>query len=586
MTIERILLGAHPAVWSWDPYYHVYLVAVHDNGEQEEIDGKPADEGVDFELSSLVYDYTPSQSTGPRDGQGNAVELPLIGNLDAIWQTLQSLGADLDGVYNYDLFSRNSNSFIASLLSQIGISINDFIPGNVSSPHTTWLPGTNTLLGGEGANNLFGFGDGDVIFGGGGDDTLDGGNGGVAGSGNDTLWGDEGEEVASAPGNDVLYGRDGNDELCGGLGDDVLYGGSDNDALVGDNYLGTLSIGGADFLYGEGGDDLLYGGAGDDVLDGGADDDILFGDLDGSSEAIGNDILYGGAGNDELHGGFGRDALLGGDGTDKLYGDDDSGTDLSKSVDLLYGGSGADEFHVGDRDIIIAPDSDDRIYYNGKLLDGGLFAEPEDGWPGGFAGYHIGSEGEIYIAPESTGLFNLLIILPNFDGVVAVIEWYEGSADAGVFIDHENSIVVSDPYQIDAALTAQLIYAELGPLVAAWGWDAEEGEFGPNGPNPAPLPDLWIASDLPFDLTDGVEEEEEGEPELLATGNSPSSSTAIAMPDLFSDDESDIIAPTSSAANGPLFTCSAGSGRSASVADVASISVSTSTPDEATLLAA
>ncbi|MDX7718702.1 type I secretion C-terminal target domain-containing protein [Aeromonas caviae] len=55
--------------------------------------------------------------------------------------------------------------------------------------------------------------------------------------------------------------RGSNDELHGGLGDDVLFGQA-----------------GDDLLYGEEGSDILYGGTGNDVLSGGLGNDILKGD--------------------------------------------------------------------------------------------------------------------------------------------------------------------------------------------------------------------------------------------------------------------------------------------------------------------
>ena len=76
---------------------------------------------------------------------------------------------------------------------------------------------------------------------------------------------------------------DGNDNLSGGILEDILSGGAGNDTLGGGNQK-----------------DLLLGGRGNDVLNGG--------------KAV--DRLYGGSGNDTLVGGEGEDILTGGVGSD------------------------------------------------------------------------------------------------------------------------------------------------------------------------------------------------------------------------------------------------------------------------------
>nr|WP_244404313.1 calcium-binding protein [Fulvimarina pelagi] len=124
-------------------------------------------------------------------------------------------------------------------------------------------------------------------------------------------------------GNDRLYGDEGDDILEGGVGNDTLYGGTGDDELDGDE--------GDDHLYGGGGDDILDGGDGTDTLYGGANDD----ELDGGA---GNDRLYGGGGDDILEGGVGDDVLHGGEGNDALC--DDAG------IDYLYGGEGDDHFYA------------------------------------------------------------------------------------------------------------------------------------------------------------------------------------------------------------------------------------------------
>ena len=68
----------------------------------------------------------------------------------------------------------------------------------------------------------------------------------------------------------------GKDQICGGLGNDLLFGNEGQDTVNGDT-----------------GNDTLYGGKDEDSLLGSAGDDFLFGDQ-------GNDTLIGGTGNDRF----------------------------------------------------------------------------------------------------------------------------------------------------------------------------------------------------------------------------------------------------------------------------------------------
>jgi hypothetical protein len=78
-------------------------------------------------------------------------------------------------------------------------------------------------------------------------------------------------------------------------GNDTLLGGSGNDSLYGDD--------GADSLSGGAGDDRMFGGDGSDTLQGGVGNDSLFG-------GAGKDLLEGGAGDDSLTGGAGADTFV------------------------------------------------------------------------------------------------------------------------------------------------------------------------------------------------------------------------------------------------------------------------------------
>ena len=122
------------------------------------------------------------------------------------------------------------------------------------------------------------------------------------GGGDDTITG------SSA--SDTIYGQEGDDSIYGGSGHDTLYGGTGDDLLVGDGEPGSVAdltvekimeLGTGDDLdafilsveegLGANGNDQLFGGVGNDVLLGMGDDDYLDG-------GAGKDAIFGGSGND------------------------------------------------------------------------------------------------------------------------------------------------------------------------------------------------------------------------------------------------------------------------------------------------
>ncbi|MGB0695292.1 MAG: DUF4114 domain-containing protein [Rhodospirillaceae bacterium] len=179
-------------------------------------------------------------------------------------------------------------------------------------------------------------------------------NGYTSADGNDTLYGEAGD--------DLLKGNGGDDYLDGGTGQDVLRGGTGNDTLDGGE--------GDDRLHGGMGNDILEGGLGIDFLRGGKGDDILSG-------GDGADTLRGGKGDDAMDGGDGDDDLRGGQGNDELYGG--AGSDLLKGGqgnDILDGGAGADILKGGKGDDTLIWDAEDfaggpsgNIYHGGKGFD-------------------------------------------------------------------------------------------------------------------------------------------------------------------------------------------------------------------------
>jgi Ca2+-binding RTX toxin-like protein len=154
----------------------------------------------------------------------------------------------------------------------------------------------------------------------------------------DTLLGDDGNNVLTGgDGHDFLYGYGGDDALHGGNGDDFLRGYEGNDILDGGSgwdrasfYEGTESSTGVTVDLnilgpqdtGHGVDTLI----GIEHISGTTADDTLIGDggnnwiWDGSDGAAGggtgNDTMSGGAGNDLIETGGGNDVLDGGTGLD------------------------------------------------------------------------------------------------------------------------------------------------------------------------------------------------------------------------------------------------------------------------------
>jgi Ca2+-binding RTX toxin-like protein len=143
----------------------------------------------------------------------------------------------------------------------------DATPGDIGTAH--FLAGQR-LYGNDGADTLFAFAPslgaveyvlrGDELYGGSGNDLILGNIRSEilsGGAGNEAIRGDGliGPTFADNPfadvvgGNDTIYGDGGEDELLGGGGDDVIFGGANSD-----------------YLEGQDGNDALFGGSGIDFL--------------------------------------------------------------------------------------------------------------------------------------------------------------------------------------------------------------------------------------------------------------------------------------------------------------------------------
>ncbi|WP_372088784.1 calcium-binding protein [Tistrella mobilis] len=151
----------------------------------------------------------------------------------------------------------------------------------------------NIFIGGDGNDRLAGADGDDVLTGGNGDDLLRGGNGA------DTLDGGAGTDTISYVEQhvdltiDLSTGTAPHDDTL--ISIENVIAGTENDTVTGD--------GGNNQLDGYSGDDLLAGGNGDDILLGNTGNDTLSGD-------DGDDVLIGGSGRDIMTGGDGADRFV------------------------------------------------------------------------------------------------------------------------------------------------------------------------------------------------------------------------------------------------------------------------------------
>lgn len=151
----------------------------------------------------------------------------------------------------------------------------------------------NIFIGGDGNDRLAGADGDDVLTGGNGDDLLRGGNGA------DTLDGGAGTDTISYVEQhvdltiDLSTGTAPHDDTL--ISIENVIAGTENDTVTGD--------GGNNQLDGYSGDDLLAGGNGDDILLGNTGNDTLSG-------GDGDDVLIGGSGRDIMTGGNGADRFV------------------------------------------------------------------------------------------------------------------------------------------------------------------------------------------------------------------------------------------------------------------------------------
>jgi len=287
--------------------------------------------------------------------------------------------------------------------------------------------GDDYLDGGTGNDGLRGGSGRDVLLGGDRDDVLEGG------SGIDQLYGDDGADDGFGHGEDRLYGDDGDidafgrhvqqgqrllggggrdylyafaptsnpilesreigDQLFGGAGSDFLHGnlrretlcgGPGNENIYGDRLAGpdyadnpaAATTGGADLVYGDGGEDMLFGGGGDDTLFGGADSDWLEGQ-EGHDQCHGGewiDVFILDTGYQDETGAFVFYERLG-DAFDGHFGNvcrDDVPDDNATDILQVLGSDFNDTIQLGEPDVTLVGQEDAPL--NGRLGADATFA--------------------------------------------------------------------------------------------------------------------------------------------------------------------------------------------------------------------
>ena len=312
---------------------------------------------------SYLYDiFGTLEGHSSSDLAGNAFALTIydVNGIDTI---------DFSPNTTNDRIDLNDESFsdVAGRVGNVGIARGTVIENLIAGSGNDTITGNeadNAIRAGTGDDEIIAGAGNDTVWGEAGNDSIDGGTGAdslVGQSGDDTLFGNSST--------DLLRGDDGNDSLVGGTGDDTIYGGSGNDTIFSNTALDTVFGGegndyissgdGVDYVNGEGGNDTIYGRSGWDSLFGGDGDDSLIG-------SEGDDLLVGGNGNDWFSAGSAWDTVFGNAGDDTLYGN--FGSDVlsgGAGQDLLYGGTGDDTLR--------GIDGNDTLYGNQGVdrLEGG-----------------------------------------------------------------------------------------------------------------------------------------------------------------------------------------------------------------------
>jgi Ca2+-binding RTX toxin-like protein len=349
---------------------HLYLVYKTDSGNEYALLAGPSStvpphgalvvEGAPFPV--LLDASSDNRGDSSPSDRGSTL-LDLGGrSAESVWEIISGYAEAIASAaipYSpYSVGGYNSNSFVASVLSVIGININDVVP-NISwtaidfvgmndlistdfAFHSTPAPDRVFFKGGN--DSVIGVSAGDFFDGGAGSDTISvkdtvgkftidlqannienkagGASSWVAVTKNfenyvgngaiDTVFGTIGaNKISTGGGNDEIHGRGGNDDIDGGEGFDKVwfdYGTSDQfifvnleTGFVGGILAGTTLLN-VEGLIGGASSDTFFAGTTGSYLDGGAGDDFLFGgaETDEQIGGLGHDTIYGSLGADKI----------------------------------------------------------------------------------------------------------------------------------------------------------------------------------------------------------------------------------------------------------------------------------------------
>lgn len=240
------------------------------------------EQGVDTLVGGAGADYLDGgiENDSMVGGVGNDTYV-----VDSTSDVVNDQGASTDvdtvvvmNVTSYTLGASMENAVVHDAIATkvVGNTANNGITGNDAKDTLDGGLGNDNLNGGAGNDSLAGGAGADTLAGGAGNDTLRGGagvdladfatskvnvkidlaTGKVTGLGNDIIF--DIEDATAGSGNDTLTGNDASNDLTGGAGRDTLSAGAGDDTLVGcsDQING-----------GRGEIDQLTGGAGKDVFD-------------------------------------------------------------------------------------------------------------------------------------------------------------------------------------------------------------------------------------------------------------------------------------------------------------------------------
>ncbi|MCC7282643.1 MAG: hypothetical protein IT556_09690 [Acetobacteraceae bacterium] len=206
-------------------------------------------------------------------------------------------------------------------------------------PDTNYLRytgGEHVVLGGTGGNDILvaGIGD-DTLWGDGGNDRLDGGHG------NDIINGGDGDDIITdLGGDDNIKAGDGNDAVNSGQGLNLVLGGAGTDFIVTGPDAGTEVFAGTgnDFILGSKVVERILGNEGNDWIEIGTFDGAPgdnFDEIFARDQIAGHDIFLGDGGFDEFIAEGGDDVMVGSEGRGKMVGM--SGYDWATYKDFARG---------------------------------------------------------------------------------------------------------------------------------------------------------------------------------------------------------------------------------------------------------